>query len=139
MVNHGLSKGVILCPTKKNIAAIIFQKLYTCFGLFDKVISDHSPQFTTNFARELSPILGYKISLSTAYHPQTDRETKKLKPTSTSSVVPTLKHGLNTFPWQNLSTITAPILPPVNPHSTSCWGTNHKLSLILLKPLTFQR
>ena len=81
MVDHGLSKGVILCPTKKTvtadgIATIIFQKLYACFGLFDKVISDRGPQFAANFAKELGRILGYEISLSTAYHPQTDGETE---------------------------------------------------------------
>ena len=43
VVDLGLSKGVILCPTKKTITAdgittIIFQKLYAHFGLFDKVI-----------------------------------------------------------------------------------------------------
>ena len=83
MVDHGLSKGVILCPMKKTvtadgIAAIIFRKLYARFGLFDKVISDRGPQFATNFAKELGCILGYEISLSTAYHPQTDGETERL-------------------------------------------------------------
>ena len=83
VVDHGLSKGVILCPTKKTlttngIAAIIFRKLYACFGLFNKVISDHGPQFAANFAKELGRILGYEISLSTAYHPQTDGETERL-------------------------------------------------------------
>ena len=83
VVDHGLSKGVILCPMKKTVTVdgvtiIIFQKLYTCFRLFNKVISDRSPQFTANFAKELSHILGYEISLSTAYHPQTDGETERL-------------------------------------------------------------
>ena len=83
MVDHGLSKGVILCPTKKTvtadgITAIIFWKLYACFGLFDKVISDRGPQFAANFAKELGCILRYEISLSTAYHPQTDGETERL-------------------------------------------------------------
>ena len=45
VVDQGLSKGVILCPTKKTIttegvATIIFRKLYTRFGLFNKIISD---------------------------------------------------------------------------------------------------
>ena len=74
VVDHGLSKGVILCPMKKTvttdgIATIIFQKLYACFGLFNKVISDCGPQFATNFAKELSRILRYEIPISTAYHP----------------------------------------------------------------------
>ena len=83
VVDHGLSKGVILCPTKKTvtadgIATIIFQKLYAHFGLFNKVISDCSPQFAANFAKELRCILRYEISLSTVYHPQIDGETERL-------------------------------------------------------------
>ena len=83
IVDHGLSKGVILCPTKKTvtaegIAAIIFRKLYSRFGLFDKVISDRGPQFAARFAKELGRILGYELALSTAYHPQTDGETERV-------------------------------------------------------------
>ena len=83
MVDHGLSKGVILCPTKKTITAEgvttnIFQKLYTRFGLFNKIISDWRPQFTAKFQKELRRILGYKLTLSSAYHPQTDGETKRV-------------------------------------------------------------
>ena len=133
-VDHSLSKGVILCPTKKNItvdgiATIIFRKLYAHFRLFNKAISDCGPQFTANFAKELSCILGYEISLSTAYHPQTDGEMKRLnQEIETSFAVPTLKYGLNIFPWRNLSTIVIPTPPLANPHSTSCWGMNHKPS-----------
>ena len=83
MVDQGLSKGVILCPTKKTITAegittIIFQKLYTRFGLFNKVISDWGPQFAAKFQKELGRILGYELALSSAYHPQTDGETERV-------------------------------------------------------------
>lgn len=83
VVDHGLSKGVICCPTRKTvtaegIASIIFRKLFTRFGLFDKVISDRGPQFAAQFAKELGRILGYQISLSTAYHPQSDGETERV-------------------------------------------------------------
>ena len=64
--------------TVDGIVAIIFRKLYACFGLFDKVISDHGPQFTANFARELGCNLSHEISLSTVYHPQTDGEMERL-------------------------------------------------------------
>ena len=45
VVDHGLTKGVILCPTKKSvtakgIASLFFHKVFLRFGLFDKVISD---------------------------------------------------------------------------------------------------
>jgi hypothetical protein len=81
MVDHGLTKGVILCPTKKTItakgvAALFFHKVFLRFGLFDKVISDRGPQFASSFARELGKLLKYDLSLSTANHPQTDGETE---------------------------------------------------------------
>ena len=81
MVDQGLSKGVILCPTKKTIitegvALIIFRKLYTRFRLFNKIISGRGPQFMAQFQKELGRILGYELALSSTYHPQTDRETE---------------------------------------------------------------
>ena len=83
VVDHGLSKGVILCPTKKiitakRVATIIFRKLYTRFRLFNKIISDRGPQFAARFQKELRRILGYELALSSAYHHQTDRETERV-------------------------------------------------------------
>ena len=79
VVDHGLSKGVILCPTKKTvtvegIASLFFHKVFLRFGLYTKIISDWGPQFASKFAKELGQILQYNISLSTPYHPQTDGE-----------------------------------------------------------------
>ena len=37
-------------------------------------MSDHRPQFTSAFTRELTRLLQYDIALSLAYHPQTDGE-----------------------------------------------------------------
>ena len=83
VVDHGLTKGVILCPTKKSvtaegIASLFFHKVFLRFGLFDKVISDRGPQFASAFARELGKLLHYDLSLSTAYHPQSDGETERV-------------------------------------------------------------
>ena len=68
MVDHGFTKGVILCPTKKTItakgvAALFFHKVYLHFGLYDKIISDCGPQFTSAFTKELSKLLNYNLSL----------------------------------------------------------------------------
>ena len=81
MVDHGLTKGVILYPTKKTItaegvAALFFHKVYLHFGLYDKIISDRGPQFASAFAKELSKLLNYNLSLSTAYHPQSNGKTE---------------------------------------------------------------
>jgi len=59
MVDHGLMKGVIFIPCHKAInitsfAALFFKNVFACFGLHDKVISDHSPQFASAFAKELA-------------------------------------------------------------------------------------
>ena len=83
MVDHSLSKGVILTPCNKTIdakgvAKLFFKHVFLRFGLHDALISDRGPQFASAFARELARILGYDLKLSTAYHPQTDGETKQV-------------------------------------------------------------
>ena len=83
VVDHGLSKGVILTPCNKTIDAkgvadLFFKHVFLCFGLHDALISDRGPQFASAFAVELARILGYDLKLSTAYHPQTDGETERV-------------------------------------------------------------
>ena len=83
MVNHGLTKGVILCPTKKTITAegiatLFFHKVFLHFGLYDIIISDRGPQFASAFTKELGRLLNYNLSLSTTYHLQSDGETKQV-------------------------------------------------------------
>ena len=81
VVDHGLMKGVILAPCSKTvdmngIAQLFFDHVFKRFGLHDTLISDRGPQFTSAFARELARLLKYDVRLSTAYHPQTDRQTE---------------------------------------------------------------
>ena len=83
MVDHGLSKGVILTPCTKTIdarevAKLFFKHVFLWFGLQDHLISDRGLQFTLAFAAELTRILNYDLKLSTTYHPQTDRETEQV-------------------------------------------------------------
>ena len=83
MVDHGLTKGVIYCPCTKNIdskgvAQLFFTNVFPRFSLHSKVISNRGPQFASAFTRELARLLQYDVALSTAYHPQTDRETEQV-------------------------------------------------------------
>ena len=83
IVDHGLMKGVILCPCNKNIdaadvAKLFFLHVFHHYGLYDKCISDRGPQFTSAFARELACLLKYDLKLSSAYHPQIDGETERV-------------------------------------------------------------
>jgi len=83
VVDHGLSKGVILTPCTKTITAegvadLFVQKVFSRFGLPSKIISDRSPQFASKFTLELGRLLQYSNALSTAYHPQTDGQTERM-------------------------------------------------------------
>ena len=51
------------------------QKLH---GLPESIISDRRPQFAAGLMRELNRILGIKSKLSTVFHPQTDKQTKRV-------------------------------------------------------------
>jgi hypothetical protein len=83
VVDHGLTKGVIITPclktiTSEGIAKLFFKHVYRRFGLYDKIISDRGPQFISKFSRALAKLLDYTIAPSTAYHPQTDGQTERL-------------------------------------------------------------
>ena len=82
MVDHGLTKGVILIPCSKmidatGVARLFLHHVFKRFGLHDSLISDRGPQFASAFARELAHLLQYDVKLSTAYHPQTDGQTEQ--------------------------------------------------------------
>ena len=82
VVDHGLTKGVILVPCSKtvnanDIAQLFFDHVFKRFGLHNTLISDRGPQFASEFARELARLLRYDVHLSTAYHPQTDGQTEQ--------------------------------------------------------------
>jgi hypothetical protein len=81
VVDQGLSKGVILCPTTKTVTMdgignLLHENLYKQFGLPDKMISDHGPQFAAKAFRAMLSRLGVNSVLSTAYHPQMDETTE---------------------------------------------------------------
>ena len=76
IVDHGLSKGVILTPCSKtgltapHTAQLYIDNIYTHFGLPNKMISDHGPQFDSQFWKELCEALQIKHAMTTAFHPK---------------------------------------------------------------------
>jgi hypothetical protein len=83
VVDQNAMKGVIFIPTNKTVstaeaACLYYEKVYTRFGLPDKIISDRDPRFVSNLFQELGKLLGVKLVMSTAYHPQTDGETERV-------------------------------------------------------------
>ena len=78
VVDHGLSKGLILTPCNKkglkaeHMARLYIDNVYSRFGLPEKMISDRGPQFNSEFWKELCNALQIKHAMSTAWHPQTN-------------------------------------------------------------------
>ncbi|MBW0537827.1 hypothetical protein O181_077542 [Austropuccinia psidii MF-1] len=55
-----------------NTALFIENRVTAYTGLFQNIISDRDPKFTSALWTNLHKLLGTKLSLSTAYHPQED-------------------------------------------------------------------
>ena len=64
--------------TAWGLATLFRDNVWKLYGLPEMALSDRGPQFTAEFMRELNNILGIQTKLSTAYHPQTDGQTKRL-------------------------------------------------------------
>ena len=44
----------------------------------ESVVSDRGPQFVAELTKELNKMLGIRTKLSTAFYPQTDRQTERM-------------------------------------------------------------
>jgi hypothetical protein len=64
--------------TGEETIKLFFDNIYRIHGLPTDIILDRGTQFTSNFWRGLFQLLGVKINLSTAYHPQSDGQTKRV-------------------------------------------------------------
>ncbi|MBW0523798.1 hypothetical protein O181_063513 [Austropuccinia psidii MF-1] len=69
-------KNPMLLPSHKDdtamdTAIIIWNKVISHTGVFQNIISDRDPKFTSALWTNLHNLLGTKLSSSTAYHPQT--------------------------------------------------------------------
>lgn len=76
-----LPKDCVLIPCSKEISSegtthLCFDKVVPRKGLFWKVVSNRGPQFVGPFIKVLYELLKIKQNPSTAYHPQTDGQTK---------------------------------------------------------------
>jgi transposase InsO family protein len=77
------SKMIHPIPTTTSLLSLRFVEIYKAeiwriHGIPKRIISDRGPQFALKFMKELCNALGIKGNLSTAYHPQTDSQTKRI-------------------------------------------------------------
>ncbi|MBW0487287.1 hypothetical protein O181_027002 [Austropuccinia psidii MF-1] len=71
------SKTPMFLPCHKddafmNIAIMIWNRVISYTGLFQSIISDRDPKFTSALWKNLCNLFATKVSFSTYYHPQTD-------------------------------------------------------------------
>jgi len=62
--------------TVEEAARLFLHHVWKLYGLLKRVVSDRGPQFVASFTKELYRLLGIRLSSSTAWHPQTDRQTE---------------------------------------------------------------
>ncbi|GKC88246.1 putative reverse transcriptase domain-containing protein [Tanacetum coccineum] len=77
-----LTKSAIFVPMRETdpmdkLARMYLKEVVTRHGIPVSIICDRDPRFTSNFWRSLQNALGTNLDMSTAYHPQTDRKSKR--------------------------------------------------------------
>ncbi|KAF8831165.1 hypothetical protein HHX47_DHR1000004 [Lentinula edodes] len=83
-----LTGMVHLVPSKttykaKQIAELVFSEIYKHHGLPKNIISDRDSYFTSTFWTHLHNLIGTKLKMSSAYHPETDGSTERANRTVT--------------------------------------------------------
>src|SRR5882724_6888778 len=83
VVVNCLSKWAHVIPTTSDVtvskvAWLFRDHICKLHGLPKEVFSDQGTQFVSNFTHNLSRLLGIKVATLTAYHPQTDSQTRQV-------------------------------------------------------------
>src|SRR5260221_10058623 len=60
------------------VAHLFLEHVWRHHGLPEAIISDRGSAFVSNFSRELAALLNIRLTPSTAYHPQMDRQTEQV-------------------------------------------------------------
>ncbi|GKG44546.1 reverse transcriptase domain-containing protein, partial [Tanacetum coccineum] len=61
----------------QDLIRMYLKEVVTRHGIPVSIICDHDPRFASNFWRSLQKALGINLDMSTAYHRQTDRQSKR--------------------------------------------------------------
>jgi len=60
----------------EGLARLFRDNVWRLHGLLESVVLNREPQFSAELTGELNKMLGIQTKLSTAFHPQTDRQTE---------------------------------------------------------------
>ena len=83
-----LTSMVHLVPSRTNynasqLAELMFEHVYKLHGLPKNIVSDRDVLFTSTFWKRLHNLIGTKLKMSSAYHPQSDGSTERANRTIT--------------------------------------------------------
>nr|GEZ49417.1 reverse transcriptase domain-containing protein [Tanacetum cinerariifolium] len=102
------------------LARLYLKEVVTRHRILVSIICDRDPKFTSNFWKAFQKAMGTRLDMSTAYHPETDEQSKR--------TIETLEYMLracvmdfgngweDTYRWWNLHTITVTMLVLKLPH-----------------------
>uniref|UniRef100_A0A3B5PPD9 Integrase catalytic domain-containing protein n=1 Tax=Xiphophorus maculatus TaxID=8083 RepID=A0A3B5PPD9_XIPMA len=109
-----MSHLIPLCklPSSKELGGILAREVSRLHGLSTDIVSDRGPQFVSRFWKEFCGLLGISVSLSSGFHPQTDRQTERINqevetklcmlcehdPSFWSQNLPWVEYALNSLP-----------------------------------------
>jgi transposase InsO family protein len=68
----------IEATSAENCSYVVLREAICEHGLLDKIISDRDAKFTSKFWQTINAKLGIKLSMLTAYYPQTDGITERM-------------------------------------------------------------
>ncbi|OWZ17377.1 reverse transcriptase [Phytophthora megakarya] len=60
------------------MARLFVDMVFKQHGMTSNFVTDHDPRFTMRFCQEVFPLLETQFSMSTADHPQTSGQTKRM-------------------------------------------------------------
>jgi len=64
--------------TAEGLARMFRDNMWQLHGLSESIISNRGPQFAVGVIKKLNKLLEIDTKLSTAFHPQTDRQTERI-------------------------------------------------------------
>ena len=62
----------MMMVTTRSVAWLILKEVMRLHGIPESIVSDRDTKFTSIFWKELHRLMGSKLLMSTAFHPQTD-------------------------------------------------------------------
>ncbi|KAG3241111.1 hypothetical protein PI124_g14010 [Phytophthora idaei] len=118
-----LSKMVHLAPvpdtvTGEQAARLFVDGVFRHHGLPETFVSDRNPRFTAAFWQTLFQLLGTRLHMSTADHPQTDGQTERVNRVLEVSVRQPLARGQSDSPWLSSHSTTRSTRRPGSLRST---------------------